>query len=191
MEEGIKSRQGEGDRLKVRHEVEERYVTQRKAGGQLQLIDPQVRRLLVRVRAEEDHRIAHRSRGRPSNRQLAVRVRERILTRVRQRSADFAYRGGQQNHITSRLLFLTMVPARSTVPTRTAGIRSSDGSPGQPQGELHSSGNAGSIRRSKIRTGDRAPIIALGSQKRNVKNVVHLCAKLKIPGPRVQGPPFE
>ncbi len=72
---------------------------------------------------------------------------------------------------------------RTSGPAGAAEIRSRHGSPAQPQGELHSSGNPGSIRRSETRTRGRAPIIALGSQKRNVENVVHLRAKLKIPGP--------
>jgi hypothetical protein len=89
MEERIELSQRDRDRLKVLHAVEQGERTQVEAAGQLRLSDRQVRRLLVRVRAEGDRGVVHRLRGRPSNRTLAAAHQQRILARVRRRYADF------------------------------------------------------------------------------------------------------
>ena len=41
------------------------------------------------MRQEGDRGLIHHLRGRPSNRKMAEKVRQRILARVRQRYADF------------------------------------------------------------------------------------------------------
>jgi len=89
MEERIALSQRDRDRLKVLHAVEQGERTQVEAASQLRLSDRQVRRLLVRVRAEGDRGIVHRLRGRPSNRRIAAERQRRILARVRRRYADF------------------------------------------------------------------------------------------------------
>ena len=81
--------QRERDRLKVLDEVEHGHLRQAEAGERLQLSDRQVRRLLVRVRAEGDRAVVHRLRGRPSNRKFPAAYEQRLLGRVRQRYADF------------------------------------------------------------------------------------------------------
>jgi len=75
--------------LKVVHEVEKGHLTQVEAGGRLRLSDRQVRRWLVRVRAEGDGGVIHRLRGRASNRKMPEKLRQRVLARLRQRYADF------------------------------------------------------------------------------------------------------
>ena len=87
--ERIQMSQRERDWLKTLHEVEQGHLTQVEAGQRLQLSDRQVRRLLVRVRAEGDRGVVHRLRGRASNRKMAAAQQARIVARVRQRYADF------------------------------------------------------------------------------------------------------
>ena len=81
--------QRERDRLKVLHGVEQGHLHQVEAARRLALSDRQVRRLLVRVRAESDPGIVHRLRGRPSNRKIPAAIQRRILAQVRRRYADF------------------------------------------------------------------------------------------------------
>ncbi len=88
-QERIELSQPERERLKVLHEVEQGHLTQVEGGEQLRLSDRQVRRLLVRVRAEGDRGVVHRLRGRPSNRKIPDPLQKRVLARVRQRYADF------------------------------------------------------------------------------------------------------
>jgi len=88
--ERIALSQRERDRLKVLHEVERGHLTQVEGARRLELSDRQVRRLLVRVRAEGDRGVVHRLRGQPSNRKLAAPVRERALRMLQQKQyADF------------------------------------------------------------------------------------------------------
>jgi hypothetical protein len=55
----------------------------------MQLSDRQVRRLLLRWRAEGDRAVIHGLRRRPSNRKFAVGFERKVLARVGQRYADF------------------------------------------------------------------------------------------------------
>lgn len=87
--ERIALSQRERDRLKVLHEVKQEHLTQVEAARRLKLTDRHVRRLLLRLRERGDAGIVHRLRGRPSNRQWAAAVEQKILARVRQRYADF------------------------------------------------------------------------------------------------------
>src|SRR3990170_507258 len=80
--ERIELSQRERDRLKVLHEVEEGHLTQVEAARRVHLSDRQVRRLLVRVRAEGDGGVIHRLRGRSSNRKIPARIRQRSLRRL-------------------------------------------------------------------------------------------------------------
>lgn len=88
--ERIEMSQRERDRLKTLHEVEQGHLTQGEAAQRLQLSDRQVRRLLLRVRAEGDRGVVHRLRGQPSNRRLAATVQQRALAMLQQKQyADF------------------------------------------------------------------------------------------------------
>jgi len=89
MEERIELSQRDRDRLKVLHAIGQGERSQVEAARQLDLSDRQVRRLLVRVRAEGDRGVVHRLRGRPSNRKISVDRQQRLLARVRRRYADF------------------------------------------------------------------------------------------------------
>ena len=87
--ERIALSQRERDRLKVLHEVQQKHLSQVAAAARLKVSDRQVRRMLLRIRERGDGSLVHGLRGRPSNRQLAARLAQKILTRVRQRYADF------------------------------------------------------------------------------------------------------
>lgn len=79
----------ERDRLRVLHEVQQKHLTQRAAAARLKVTDRQVRRMLLRIREHGDGALVHGLRGRPSNRKLAARFKQQVLTRVGQRYADF------------------------------------------------------------------------------------------------------
>ncbi len=81
--ERIELSQRERDRLQVLHEVEQGHLTQGEAARRLQVGDRQVRRLLMRVRAEGDRGVIHRLRGRPSNRKMAAGILQRSLRLLR------------------------------------------------------------------------------------------------------------
>jgi len=81
--------QKERDRLKVLHEVQKGYLTQKAAGLQLGLTERWVRQLLQRVRAEGDRGVVHRSRGQPSHRKLPEAWRARAVARVQAAYRDF------------------------------------------------------------------------------------------------------
>src|SRR6202521_1816043 len=87
--ERITLNQRERDRLRVLHEIKGKHISQIEAAERLKISDRHIRRLLIRLRKLGDRAVLHGLRGRPSNRRLAVRSQEQILTRVRQRYADF------------------------------------------------------------------------------------------------------
>jgi predicted DNA-binding protein (UPF0251 family) len=87
--ERIALSQRERDRLRVLHEVKRKQLTQSEAARRLKISDRQIRRLLVGLRKRGDRAVIHGLRGRPSNRRYVVRFEQQILTRVRQRYADF------------------------------------------------------------------------------------------------------
>jgi hypothetical protein len=66
----------------------EKTLTQEKAGELLGLTGRQVRRLVTRVRAEGDAGLAHRGRGRPSNRRIPETVNAKALTLYEQQDGD-------------------------------------------------------------------------------------------------------
>lgn len=82
--ERIELSQKERDRLKVLHELQEGHIRQVEAARRLERSDRQVRRLLVRVRAEGDRGVVHGLRGRPSNRKIAEPIQQRALRLLRQ-----------------------------------------------------------------------------------------------------------
>src|SRR3984893_7390060 len=87
--ERIALSQPERDRLKLLQEVKHKHRTQLAAAERLKVTDRQVRRMLLRLREGGDRSLVHGLRGRPSNRKPAVRLKQKISARLRQRYADF------------------------------------------------------------------------------------------------------
>lgn len=76
-------------RLQVIHQVMEKQVTQERAGKLLGLTDRQIRRIAKRVREVGDGGLAHRSRGKPSNRRIDPRTKVKALGLYEKWYADF------------------------------------------------------------------------------------------------------
>ena len=72
----------------IRHAMEQK-MTQVKAGALLGLSTRQVRRLIERVEQEGDKGLAHRGRGKPSNRRMPEPVKAKVLGLCARRYADF------------------------------------------------------------------------------------------------------
>ena len=72
----------------IRHAMA-KTLTQETAGTLLGVTARQVRRLLTRVRAAGDAGLAHRGRGRPSNRRAAPALKARVLRLYAQHYGDF------------------------------------------------------------------------------------------------------
>jgi transposase len=72
----------------IRHTME-KQLTQVQAGTVLGLTTRHIRRLIERVEQEGDQGLAHRGRGKPSNRRLAARVKTTVLKLYEQRYGDF------------------------------------------------------------------------------------------------------
>jgi len=87
--ERIALNQRERERLKVLYEVRQKHLTQLEAAERLRVTDRHVRRLLLALEERGDGAVVHGLRGRPSNRKLGASFEQRIVTRVRQRYADF------------------------------------------------------------------------------------------------------
>ena len=79
----------ERDRLVVLRQVKEGKLKQATAAKQLKLSRRWVRKLLKRLRAEGDRGLAHRLRGRPSNRAHDDELRRRALDLIRERYDDY------------------------------------------------------------------------------------------------------
>ena len=72
----------------IRHAIEQK-MTQVKAGALLGLTTRQVRRLIARVEQEGDQGLAHRGRGKPSNRRIPEPVKAKVLRLYETRYGDF------------------------------------------------------------------------------------------------------
>jgi hypothetical protein len=72
----------------IRHTMEQQ-LTQVKAGTLLGLTPRHIRRLIERVERAGDHGLAHRGRGKPSNRQIPEQVKTKALKLYAQRYGDF------------------------------------------------------------------------------------------------------
>ena len=81
--------QRDRDRLVVLKKAQKKLITQRQAAGELGVSERQVRRLLIRLKEVGDRAVVHGLRGRPSNRRLSEKTREKA---VRILSQD-TYRG--------------------------------------------------------------------------------------------------
>lgn len=85
----IMLRQEELKRLHIIRKVSEGVLKQKEAAEILLISDRQVRRVIKRVREEGDRGIAHRSRGKTSNRRLLEKTREKVIRLYRQRYKGF------------------------------------------------------------------------------------------------------
>ena len=79
----------ERDRLIVLRQVKEGKLTQATAAQQLKLSARWVRKLVKRLRKEGDRGLAHRLRGRPSNRAYDNELRRRALALIRESYDDY------------------------------------------------------------------------------------------------------
>lgn len=89
MEEIVGLNGRERDRLVMLRQVKERKLTQRKAAEQLGLSSRWVKKLMKRLKSEGDRGLAHRLRGRASNRGHGAEVRKRSVELVGERYADY------------------------------------------------------------------------------------------------------
>jgi len=76
-------------RLHLIHQALEKKINQRQAAELAGVSTRQMRRLMKRIRQEGDRGILHRQRGRPSNRQIAERVKQKVLRLYQQHYGDF------------------------------------------------------------------------------------------------------
>lgn len=76
-------------RLKVVQEAIDRHITQKAAASIMGLSERQIRRLVRAVREEGDTGIIHKSRGRPSNRIVPERIKEKALRLYKKKYPDF------------------------------------------------------------------------------------------------------
>jgi hypothetical protein len=87
--ERITLNQRERDRLRVLNEIRQKHLTQREAAQRLKISDRHIRRLLLAVAQRGDRAVVHGLRGRAANRKFTLRWEGKIMSRVRQRYADF------------------------------------------------------------------------------------------------------
>jgi hypothetical protein len=88
-EDMIMVRQGELKRLHVIQRVLERVIKQVEAAEILSLSSRQIRRIIKRIRIEGEKGIIHKSRGRPSNRRIAGKIRDKVIQLYRKQYPDF------------------------------------------------------------------------------------------------------
>lgn len=88
-EDLIMARQGELKRLHVIQKVLERVIKQVEASEILSLSTRQIGRIIKRIRIEGDKGIIHRSRGKPSNRRIPSKMRDKVIKLYRRQYEDF------------------------------------------------------------------------------------------------------
>jgi hypothetical protein len=88
-EDMIMARQGELKRLHVIQKVLERIIKQVEAAQILSLSERQIRRVVKRVSREGSRGIIHRSRGRPSNRRIPYKLKQRVIKLYRAQYQGF------------------------------------------------------------------------------------------------------
>lgn len=76
-------------RVSVIRQTMEKQLTQVKAGALLELTPRHIRRLIARVKQAGDQGLAHRGRGKPSNRRIPETVKAKGLKLYAQRYGDF------------------------------------------------------------------------------------------------------
>ena len=85
----ITMKQGELKKLYIIRRVLDKQLKQAEAAERLNLSTRQIRRITKRIYTEGDSGIVHRSRGRPSSRQLPRKVKEKVLNLYRKEYYDF------------------------------------------------------------------------------------------------------
>ncbi len=88
-EDMIMARQGELKRLHVIQKVLEGIIKQVEAAEILLLSGRQIRRIVKRIRSEGSRGVIHRSRGKPSNRRISQKIKEKVLSLYRTQYKDF------------------------------------------------------------------------------------------------------
>ena len=88
-EDMIMVRQGELKRLHVIQKVLERVIKQVAAAEILSLSGRQIRRIVKRIRREGGSGILHKSRGRPSNRRIPHKIKNRVIKLYQTQYKDF------------------------------------------------------------------------------------------------------
>lgn len=88
-EDMIMARQRELKRLHVIQKVLEQAIRQVEAAEILSLSPRQIRRIVKRIRIEGDRGIIHKSRGRPSNRRIAGKIRDKVIQLYRRQYSGF------------------------------------------------------------------------------------------------------
>ena len=88
-EDIVMVRQGELKRLHVIQKVLEKVTKQVEASEILSLSTRQIRRIVKRIRIEGDRGIIHRSRGKPSNRRIPRKMRDKVIKLYRRDYEDF------------------------------------------------------------------------------------------------------
>ncbi len=76
-------------RLQAIHQVIEKKMTQAQAAEVMELSDRQIQRIVKRVRVEGDGGLAHRSRGRPSNRAMDPKLKAQVIGLYQTKYGDF------------------------------------------------------------------------------------------------------
>ena len=76
-------------RVHVLRQTMEQKLTQVQAGTLLGLTTRHIRRLIERVEQAGDQGLAHRGRGKPSNRRIPDKVKTTVLTLYEKQYADF------------------------------------------------------------------------------------------------------
>jgi|SRR5438874_9085591 len=124
---------GELDRLQVMTRIAERRLTRRAAAALLGLSERQVRRLYRRFTRTGAAGLASQRRGRPSNRRLGSATRDRALTLLRERYADFGPTFAHQKLFEEHALALSVETLRGWTPPALSGR---DRSPGMIAGAI-------------------------------------------------------
>jgi len=88
-EDMVMARPRELRRLHVIEKVLEGMIKQVEAAEILSLSGRQIRRIVKRIRSEGSKGIGHRSRGRPSNRRISHKIKERVIHLYRAKYKDF------------------------------------------------------------------------------------------------------
>lgn len=76
-------------RVPLIRQVRENRITQRESGMMLRLTYRQIRRLLGRVKEEDDQGLVHRGQGKPSNRRIAEPIKVKALQLHHVQYGDF------------------------------------------------------------------------------------------------------
>jgi len=88
-EDLVRMKPHEIKRLRLIHQALEKKISQQEAAEVAGLSSRQMRRLMRRIQQEGDRGIVHRQRGRPSNRRIAERIRQKVLHLYEQHYGDF------------------------------------------------------------------------------------------------------